>query len=354
VVGLVMLTLVPGEVGGSETYARGLARALAARGLVEVKAFVPPSAPDAGEGLPAEVVDEFRSPGGVGGKLGAMAGAAVRPGPLRRRIGRLDAVHYPFTVALPRLDVPAAVTLHDTQHLDLPHLFSRAERIYRAAAYNRSARRARIVIVPSAFVRERVVARLGLAADKIRVIHHGIDHSRFSPDTAEREPLLVYPARPWPHKNHARLFEAFALLRRERPELRLVLTGGGDFGQLPDGVEARGQIPADQLVSLYRRAMALVFPSLYEGFGQPPLEAMACGCPAAVARAGALPEICGDAARYFDPHAPEDIAAAVSDVIDRRDEWRRRGLVQAARFDWDRSAAAHEEVYAELTGTRPQ
>jgi glycosyltransferase involved in cell wall biosynthesis len=348
VVGLVMLTLVPGEVGGSETYARGLARALAARGEADVTAFVPPDAPDAGAGLPTTVVNEFRPPGGMGGKLGAMASAVVRPGPLRRRIGRLDTVHYPFTVALPRLDVPAAVTLHDIQHLDLPHLFSRAERVYRAAAYHRSARRARIVIVPSAFVRDRVVARLGLPAHKLRVIHLGLDHSRFSPGTDERDPFLVYPARPWPHKNHARLFEAFALVRRERPELRLVLTGSGDFGQVPDGVEVRGQVPDDDLVSLYRRAAALVFPSLYEGFGQPPLEAMACGCPAAVARAGSLPEVCGDSARYFDPNAPEDIAAAVRDVLDAPDEWRRRGLDQAARYAWDCCAAAHEQVYAEL------
>ena len=117
------------------------------------------------------------------------------------------------------------------------------------------------------------------------MIPHGIDHARFSPGDEPREPFLLYPARAWPHKNHARLFEAFALLRRERPELRLVLTGGGHSAPLPDGVEVRGHVSADELVSLYRRAAALVFPSLYEGFGQPPLEAMACGCPVACSNA---------------------------------------------------------------------
>ncbi len=347
-VGLVMLTLVPGEVGGSETYARGLARALAGRAEMEVKAFVPPAAPDGGEGLPTQLVAEYGDPEGGRGKLFAMTRAAVRPGPLRRRIGALDAVHYPFTVVLPRLDVPSAVTLHDAQHLDLPHLFSRAERLYRVLAYHRSARAARLVIVPSAFVRDRVVARLRIRADRIRVIHHGVDDGRFSPTEIEREPFLVYPAKPWPHKNHKRLFEAFALVRRKRPELRLVLTGGGRFDPVPEGVEIKGLVSTDELVSLYRRASALVFPSLYEGFGLPPLEAMACGTPVAAARAGSLPEVCGDAARLFDPASPDEIASAIRDVLDAGDEWSRRGLEQVARFSWDACAAAHEDVYREL------
>ncbi len=347
-VGLVMLTLVPGEVGGSETYARGLARALADRGEVDVKALVPPAAPDAGDGLPTQLVAEYGAPAAGRRKLLAMTRAAVRPGPLRRRIGALDAVHYPFTVALPRLDVASAVTLHDTQHLDLPHLFSRAERAYRALAYHRSARAARLVIVPSAFVRDRVVAGLRIPPDRIRVIHLGVDHSRFSPAAERREPFLVYPAKPWPHKNHLRLLEAFAVVRRERPELRLVLTGGGSFHHVPEGVEIKGLVSVDELVSLYRRASALVFPSLYEGFGLPPLEAMACGTPVAVARAGSLPEVCDDAARFFDPASPAEIAAAVRDVLDAPDEWSRRGLDHAARYSWDACAAAHEDVYREL------
>src|SRR5204863_4812649 len=115
--------------------------------------------------------------------------------------------------------------------------------------------------------------------------------------------------------NHARLFEAFALLRRERPELRLVLTGGGHSGAVPDAVEARGHVSLDELVSLYRRAAALVFASRYEGFGQPVLEAMACGCPVACSDLPALAEVADGAARTFAPDDPEAIAAAVRDVL---------------------------------------
>ena len=180
-------------------------------------------------------------------------------------------------------------------------------------------------------------------------MHHGIDHDVFAPGDDEREPFLLYPARPWPHKNHARLFEALALLRRERPELRLVLTGGGDFGTVPDGVEVRGHVPHDELAALMRRASALVFPSLYEGFGQPPLEAMACGCPVASSGAASLPEVCGDAARYFHPDDPRQIANAVLDVLAAPQEWSRRGLERARGFTWDASVAAHEGLYRSLS-----
>jgi glycosyltransferase involved in cell wall biosynthesis len=243
---------------------------------------------------------------------------------------------------------PRVVTLHDTQHLDLPEMFPRAERAFRAVAWHRSLRSAARVIALSEFVREHAIARVGLDPSRLRVVYSGVDHSLFSPVAGERESFLFYPARAWPHKNHARLFEAFARLRRRRPDLRLVLTGGGDHGALPDGVEARGFVPAETLRDLYRTASALVFPSLYEGFGQPPLEAMACGCPVACSDAAALPEIVGGAARLFDPHSPEAIAEAVEDVLDAPAPWVALGLERAARFSWDATARETDAVYAEL------
>jgi glycosyltransferase involved in cell wall biosynthesis len=273
--------------------------------------------------------------------------AAARPGPLRRYFDGVDAVHYPLTIALPRVDVPSAVTLHDLQHLDLPELFPRSERLFRRLFWHRSVRTASIVIVPSAFVRDRLVERLSFDPGRVRVIHHGIDHELFTPGSETREPFVLYPAKTWPHKNHVRLLEAFALLRKERPELRLVLAGGDPL-PAQDGVEQVGRGSPAGLVSLYRRASALVFPSLYEGFGQPPLEAMACGCPAAVSSAASLPEVCGDAARYFDPRSPEEIAAAVADVLDDPEPWRARGLERAAQFTWAESARRHEDAYRAL------
>jgi glycosyltransferase involved in cell wall biosynthesis len=180
------------------------------------------------------------------------------------------------------------------------------------------------------------------------VIPHGIDHERFSPRSGQRQPFLLYPARSWPHKNHERLFEAFTAVRARRPELRLVLTGGGRFAALPEGAEARGIVSAAELVELYRHASALVFPSLYEGFGQPPLEAMACGCPVVCSNAGSLPEVCGSAARLFAPDDSAAAAAAIEEVLAEPAPWQAAGLARAAEFTWTRSAAAYEDVYREL------
>jgi glycosyltransferase involved in cell wall biosynthesis len=348
VIGISLLTLVPGELGGSETYVRGLLRGLGRVGLHEYKVLLPPAAPTASEGLPAEIATEYRLAQTILQRFVAMGTAAARPGPLRERLDEARVVHYPLTIRIPPVNQPSVVTLHDVQHLDLPHLFSRSERRFRSVAWHRSAQGAQRVIVTSEFVRGRAVEKLGLDPQRVRVIPLGLDHEELRPGTAEREPFLLYPARRWPHKNHERLFEAFALLRRERPELRLVLTGGGDFSDMPDGVEARGHVPRAEVVSLMQRALALVYPSLYEGFGLPPLEAMACGCPVASSNAAALPEVAGDAARLFDPHDPSAIADAVRDVLADPQPWIERGLAHAARFSWDETARATDAVYAEL------
>ena len=348
-VGISLLTLVPGEIGGAETSARGLCRGLAEAGALDEVAFTPPAAPGAAEGLPEVQVSEYRFARSLPQRALAMTVAAARPRRMRRRFGPLDAVHYPLTIALPRLDIPSAVTVHDLQHLDHPQLFSHAERLFRARMHEGSARRADAVIVPSQFVRRRTVELLGLPPERVHVIPWGLDHERFRPGDAERERFLLYPARPWPHKNHATLFEAFARLREERPELRLVLTGGGHEGRtVPAGVDVRGHVSQEELAALYRRAACLVFPSLYEGFGQPPLEAMACGCPVAASNIPAIAEACGDAAALFDPHDPEDIAAVVAGVLDAPERFAAAGLERARRFTWQETARRHEDLYRSM------
>lgn len=346
-VGISLLTLVPGEIGGSETYVRQLLRGLARVGTHEYEVLLPPAAPTASEGLPAKVAGEYRLARTIPQRLAAMALAAARPGPLRAHLRDARIVHYPLTIRIPPLG-PSVVTLHDVQHLDLPGMFPRSERLFRAVAWDRSVRQADRVIAISSFVRDRALARLGVDAARFRVVPQGIDHDELRPGDREREPFLLYPARRWPHKNHERLFEAFALLRRERTELRLVLTGGGTYSSVPDGVEARGLVARAELVSLMQRAAVLVFPSLYEGFGLPPLEAMACGCPVACSNAAALPEVVGDAARLFDPYDADAIATAVRDVLDAPAEWARRGIERAQSFSWDETARATDAVYAEL------
>src|SRR6266545_4072801 len=337
-VGISLLTLIPGISGGSETYARELCRALARVGGLEYRVFVPTIATDAGDGLPTTTVHGYRASRSMPGRIGAMSLAAVRPGPLRRalEVDRLDALHFPLSVMLPPVRRPPTVTtVLDLQHEEHPEFFGRAELLYRKRVYGWTVRRSRIVVAIS---------------ERGRAVHLAVDHERFFPGAA-RGDYLLYPARPWPHKNHARLYAAFAHLRREHPRLRLVLTGEGDFGEVPGGVEVRGRVTTDELVSLYRGAAAVVFPSLYEGFGMPVVEAMACGCPVACANVTSLPEVVGDAARLFDPRDVDDIAAAVDDVLRNPEPYVARGLERAKLFTWDANARAHDAVYRELASS---
>jgi glycosyltransferase involved in cell wall biosynthesis len=348
VIGISMLTLVPGVVGGSETYARELCKALARVGTLEYRAFVPTIAEDAGGPLPATVVPEYRASRSTGGRIVAMASAAARPAPIRGHFVGLDAIHFPLSVMLPPVDTPpAATTVLDVQHEVFPEFFSRPELAYRRRVYGWTVRKSRIVVTISEHARQALIERLGLAPDRVRTIYLAVDHDRFTPADVPREPFLLYPANAWPHKNHARLFEAFAAVRAERPDLRLVLTGAAhDSLTLTPGVESLGHVDLDRLVDLYRRAAALVYPSLYEGFGIPCVEALACGCPVTASNVASIPEVCGDAAVYFDPLDPESIADGIRRVLDSPPSG---GEAQAALYSWERCAREHDAVYAELS-----
>jgi glycosyltransferase involved in cell wall biosynthesis len=343
-VGISLLTLVPRVSGGSETYARELVRALGRVGSHSYGVLLPTIARDV-DGLPSEVVAEYRASTTMPGRIGAMTEGVLRGGRLRRRLAGLDVVHFPLTVMIPRVSTPPPVTtVLDLQHEFLPAFFSRAELAYRRAVYGWSIRKSRLVITISEHAARAVIERYGLPEERVRPIHLGLDHATFAPGEAERGRFLVYPARAWPHKNHERLFAAFAELRQRQPDLELVLTAYE--GPTPPGVRSLGHVPREELVGLYRTAAGLVFPSLYEGFGQPPLEAMACGCPVASSNAAALPEVCGDAARLFDPTSVEEIVAAVEAILARPSEWSAKGIARAAQFSWEQTARSHDAAYA--------
>ena len=352
-VGLSLLTLAPGDLGGSETYAAQLVRALARVGEHEYVVFVPRRARELAGDLPTIEVDD--PPAGTRGppRIPLMALQARRNREVGEQVEALNVLHYPLTVPIPGTDAPTVVTLHDIQHRDLPEFFGPARRSFRRIAYDRAARDADAVVVTSEFVRRRAAEVLSLDSTRMHVVPLAIDHDVFTPGGDEEpEPMVVYPARPWPHKNHARLFDAFAALRTTRPRLRLVLTGGGHerLGPLPEAVESLGVVTSSELASLYRQAACLVYPSLYEGFGLPPLEAMASGCPVAASNAGAIPEVCGDAAVLFDPTDVDDMARAMVEADTRRDALRAKGFARAAQFTWDEVARHHDRVYRSAAG----
>src|SRR5215210_2715510 len=151
-VGISLLTLVPQLSGGSETYARELARALARVGRLDYRVFTPAIAPDAADGLPGTTVSSYRASRTLPGRVRAMATATAFPGRLRRELGteRLSALHFPLTIAIPRgIGVPSATSILDLQHELFPHFFSRAERAYRRVAYRAAAHESRLVIAIS-------------------------------------------------------------------------------------------------------------------------------------------------------------------------------------------------------------
>jgi glycosyltransferase involved in cell wall biosynthesis len=380
-IGFALLTLFPGRVGGAETNVHGLLGEYAAgNGPDEVTVLANRHVMSAYRGFergPVRLhhVSSYRAGDGMLTRTLAMAGAAALPGRAARDVPRdLELVHYPVTVPIPATDAPRVVTLHDVQHHDLPGLFSRGERAYRRWAYDGSARRANVVVTSSGFSKGRIVDRLGVEPERVEVVHFGIDAERFAPGPVDGDEealaglglprrFALYPANLWPHKNHERLLEALALLRDT--ELGLVLTGQ-DYGRLERlrgrarelGVEPRvhhlGHVQARAVPALYRRAELLVFPSLYEGFGSPPLEAMACGCPVAASARASIPEVCGGAALLFDPESPEAIAATVRSALDDEDaraRLRSDGLERAKGFTWRVASERHQAIYERAAET---
>jgi glycosyltransferase involved in cell wall biosynthesis len=350
VIGICLLTLVPGIFGGTETYARELIKALARVGELEYRVLTSDLAEDAADGLPHTRVTSYRSSTTTGGRLVAMGHASAWRS-VRHELRReeLEAFHFPLSIMIPPISRPPAVTtIHDVLDKIHPEVFSRGERAYRKLVYAWTARLSRLIIVPSEHSKEVFVERAGFDADRLRVIPLGVNHERFRPGDGVREPIVVYPADGWPHKNHERLLEAFALVRRNRPELTLVLVGARTEPFAGESIQAAGYLPPDELAMLYRRASALVFPSLHETFGLPPVEAMASGCPVAVSSAGSLPEVCGDAARYFDPRSATSIADAIEDVLDHPEPFVAKGLQRAQALTWEETARRHEAVYREL------
>ena len=344
-----MLTLVPGGMGGSETYARELTRELATTPLIDATAYVPEGVAGFSHGIPEITVSRVRTGASTAQRLVSVASSILSARRIRGFMDSPNVVHFPFTVPVPSpaRGVGFVQTLLDVQHLDLPHLFSRAELVYRRRFYEGAAAKADIVITISEFAKSRMIEALGLASERVRVAPLGVDTAAFVPNTGERENFVLYPARGWPHKNHARLIEAVALLRRDRPGLRLVLTGGGlqALGVLPEWVDVKGLVSTEELRDLYRRAAIMAFPSLYEGFGLPPLEAMASGCPVAASNAGSIPEVCGDAAVLFDPYDVEAITEGIRQALNQDAGRFDRGLAQAASFNWVRCRDVHVAAY---------
>ena len=252
--------------------------------------------------------------------------------------------------------VPFIFTVHDLIHLRVHEATDRTKKLYYQFVVLPAARRARRVLTDSNYTHAQIVEWTGIAADKVVVVGMGAADT-FTPEGWRYDagsPYFLYVGNRKPHKNVGRLLEAYARSTASA-EVRLLLAGVPDeetqrrihrqrLGERVGFVEAGDD---ETLAALYRGATALVFPSLYEGFGIPALEAMASGTPVIASETTGLGEMVGNAALRVDPLDTEAIAAAMDRLADGaslRDELRRRGLERSGRYTWDRTAARIAEV----------
>ena len=295
-----------------------------------------------------------------------------------RRLGA-ELLHSPHYVRPLLCTVPTVVTIHDCIHLLFPqYLPNRMAYRYARFVMGSAVRNSAIVFTVSEASRADIL-RFYPATDpaKVLVVPNAIDAELLEdPGPEERERVreryqirgrfVLFAGNVKPHKNLERLIRAFARVRAQEgnEDLRLVLIGDdvsryaslrrtADEAGVRQDVRFFGFVPHQTLAALYRMATLFAFPSLYEGFGLPPLEAMACGTPVVTSRISSLPEVVGDGALLVDPYSEEEIAQAISRVLDDEDLRRRlveRGLERAAGFSWERSARQIHAGYMKALG----
>lgn len=303
------------------------------------------------------------------------------PYPIEAITGRVSLLHATdFTLPPTLPGTRTLLTVHDLSFVRVPETASPSLRAYLDAVVPRSVRRAEHVLADSEATRDDLIALYDTPPSKITVLWSGVD-SRFAPITGTAtlqavcdryhlpdDPFLLSVGTVQPRKNYTRLIEALARLREDIPGLSLVIAGGKgwledpiyaalDQYKLRDAVVFTGFARDEDLPALYSLARAVALPSLYEGFGLPVLEAMACGTPVVTSNLSSLPEVAGDAALLVDPLDVDALTDALRRLISDeslRASLRQRGLARAAAFTWERAARQLLGVYSQmLSGETP-
>lgn len=307
-------------------------------------------------------------------RYGRRAPSAEKVDRALRRMG-VRAVHFP-SPNLFRTGLPFAYEPWDLQFLHFPEFFDPADVEMRCIKYRYGCDNAAVIVTPTRWVKDDLVARLGIEPRKIAVVRRGSDFAvGKGSDTRYIEWLCAlgldpgfafYPAMTFPHKNHLTLFRALAHLRdKKRLRIQLVMTGRQyqphwptveraiEENGLADQVFVLGRVSEAVVATLYRSAHAVVFPSVFEGLGLPILEAFQHGTPVIAANASCIPEVVGRAATLFDPH--DNLALA--EVLERawlEPEWAKKPLQHApeqlALFDWDKARRIYRALYRQLSG----
>lgn len=287
---------------------------------------------------------------------------------------RLDVLHVPsYRRMLWSQPCALVATIHDLAAFKVARKYNRLRMFYGRVVARRLARRQNQIIAVSKNTAEDIAAHFGIAPARVTVIHNGLDHERFFPASHQeanveaankfnlRKPFFLYVARlEHPGKNHVRLISAFNQFKATTDSNWQLVFGGTDSHGVEDireavrlslfapDIRSLGFVADADLPLLYRTAQVFVYPSLYEGFGMPPLEAMACGCPVLCSARGSLHEVVEEAALICDPENVDELAKQLTELArntELRKQLRRSGLARASHFDWQKSAEATLDVY---------
>lgn len=372
-IGINLLWMVPGVVGGSETYTTRLLHGLWERGSdIEYTIYALPQFASAHPDLASNFDVEYAPLTGQWKSFRVAGENSWLAAQSRRR--KIKAVHHAGGI-VPLIPAPRPIlTIHDLQYLFYPEYFTRAKLAYLKTMIPRSAETARLILTPSEYTRRTVIERLNIDPSLVVTVYHGISPREDRvPESDVRErysipgPFFLYPAAIYPHKNHLVLINGFAKLLKIHPDAQLVLTGPKGWREwktatdmeerlireidqlgITDHVQRLGYVPGRDLDALYQEAVAMTFPSRFEGFGAPALEAMSRGCPVIAADATATPEVVGPAGRLVSPDNPEDWCRAMQEVLEDtelRTSMVKAGIERARDFGWTSAAATLEDCY---------
>ncbi len=282
---------------------------------------------------------ELLSFGGPGRISSVVRDAAWYPVGLRRRARGFDVLHGTTFRGPKKASSPVVLTVHDLALLRYPEAFPRWHRLYGRAGLRSTLRGAAALVAVSEFSKQEIIDLVEVPSERIHVVPNGID-AVFTPDgPASEGDYVLTVATLEPRKNLSRAVEAAHLAGFE---LRVVGARGWGGVDVPGWA---GEVPDADLAALYRGARCVLYPSLYEGFGLPVLEAMACGAPVVTSRGTAMEEVAGGAAVLADPRDASALAEGIETAGAQRDELVRRGLERAREFTWSRAADGIEAVW---------